>query len=117
MIQIVNKWGGNTIFEVDVTTLREALELAVKNGAYLEGAYADTNPHEDCGRGIHVATLDWCLNQWSAGYRIFVVQFEKDDIAAIPYGQTGKFRLKRCKVVREIDLKAELGWPIEKGAA
>ena len=69
---------------------------------------ADTSPTELCGRGIHVATLDWCLCEWCEGYRILVVEFEAADIAAIPTASNGKFRLHRCTVVgeKELDYKA-----------
>ena len=83
-------------------------------GEIYEVANANANPGETCGTGINVATLDWCLREWREGYRILVVEFKKEDIAAIPYGYEGKFRLHRCKVVREINLREELNWPNKK---
>jgi len=77
-------------------------------------ADANCDPLQDCGAGINVATMDWCLKNWQGGYRILVVEFTKDDIAAIPYGSDGKFRLKKCKVVREVDMRKELNWPQEE---
>ena len=35
------------------------------------------------------------------GFRILIVEFTAKDIAAIPTGTDGKFRLHRCKVVAE----------------
>ncbi len=65
---------------------------------------ATTDVAEDCGAGINVATLDWCLKEWRTGYRILRVAFTTDDIAAIPTATDGKFRLHRCRVVDEMDL-------------
>jgi hypothetical protein len=67
---------------------------------------ANTNPAEQCAAGISVASLDWCLANWTAGCRVFVVEFLAADIAAIPTCTDGKFRLHRCAVVGEKDLTA-----------
>jgi uncharacterized protein YjbI with pentapeptide repeats len=72
---------------------------------------ADTNADEQCGAGINVATLDWCLREWRPGYRVLVVEFEAADIAAIPTGTDGKFRLYRCRVVGEKDVTALVSAP------
>jgi uncharacterized protein YjbI with pentapeptide repeats len=69
------------------------------------GACCDEFEH--CAAGINVATLDWCLREYRDGYRILLVEFEKADIACIPVGSDGKFRLFRCQVVGEKDM-AEL---------
>jgi hypothetical protein len=63
---------------------------------------------EQCAAGINVATLDWCMKEWMSGYRILIVEFEAQDIACIPIATDGKFRLHRCTVVGEKDLK-EIG--------
>jgi hypothetical protein len=62
---------------------------------------ANTDPKQSCAAGINVATLDWCLREWQKGYRILIVEFEAKDIACIPNGSDGKFRLHRCLVVDE----------------
>lgn len=36
---------------------------------------ANPNPTVQCGAGINVATLDWCLREWQEGYRVLVVEF------------------------------------------
>ena len=64
-------------------------------------AKADTDPDTQCGKGINLATLPWCLKNWQSGYRVLVMEFKKTDIAAIPIGD-GKFRVSKCRVVREI---------------
>ena len=69
---------------------------------------ANTDDMKNCGAGINVATLDWCMKGWRKGYRILIVEFEAADIATIPVATDGKFRLHQCKVVGEKDLK-EIG--------
>ena len=55
-----------------------------------------------------MATLDWCIKEWQQGYKILVAEFTKTAIAAIPIASDGKFRVHKCKIVGEKDLK-ELG--------
>ena len=64
---------------------------------------ADTDPTRACAAGINLATLDWCLREWSPGNRVLLCEFTAADIAAIPIGD-GKFRVKRCTVVAEKDV-------------
>ena len=73
-------------------------------GETVEVAGASTDVNVQCAAGINVATLDWCLREWRAGYRVLVVEFTAQDIAAIPTATDGKFRLHRCRVVGEKDL-------------
>jgi uncharacterized protein YjbI with pentapeptide repeats len=69
---------------------------------------ACTDETEQCAAGISLATLDWCLKVMIEGHRILVAEFTRKDIAAIPIGSDGKFRVHRCKIVAEKDLK-EIG--------
>ena len=69
---------------------------------------ANTDENEDYGVGIHLADLPWCIRAWREGYRILLVEFKPEDIACIPLGTDGKFRVFRCKVIGEKDLK-EIG--------
>ena len=57
---------------------------------------ADTNERETCAPGIHLATLDWCLREWRPGLIISAFDFAAADIAAIPLGTDGKFRVSRA---------------------
>ena len=65
---------------------------------------ANTDHMIDCGAGINLATLDWCLKEFQDGCRILIAEFEAKDIAAIPYTSDGKFRVHRCRIVGEKDL-------------
>lgn len=68
---------------------------------------ADCDPENDCGAGINLATLPWCIQSWSPGHRILLAEFSARDIAAIP-ASDGKFRVHKAKIVRELDL-VEIG--------
>jgi uncharacterized protein YjbI with pentapeptide repeats len=81
-------------------TYEVGLEYAVDN--------ASTDETAPCGAGIHLATLPWCIQYWEKGDRILIAEFTAADIAAIPIGTDGKFRVHRCKIVDEKDL-VELG--------
>jgi len=69
---------------------------------------ANTDENKDCGAGINLATLDWCIRLWKPGYKILIAKFTAKDIAAIPVGSDGKFRVYRCKITGEKSLK-EIG--------
>ena len=77
-------------------------------GNVVEVADADTDESHQCAAGINVADMRWCLREWRVGYRILIVEFAAEDIAAIPVSSDGKFRLFRCEVVGEKNL-TELG--------
>jgi hypothetical protein len=47
--------------------------------------------------------------------RILVAEFTAEDIAAIPHGTDGKFRVRRCRIVAEKDL-TEVGLVPTKSA-
>ena len=83
-------------------------KLTYRVGETVE-ATANTDSRVDCGAGVNLATLPWCLSNWRSGYRVLVVEFRKADIAAIPVGD-GKFRVGKCKVVREIDQDQIYEW-------
>ncbi len=70
-------------------------------GEVVRVAEANISVNADCGAGVNVATLDWCLRWWKPGCRVLIVEFEAADIAAIPTASDGKFRVHRCRVVGE----------------
>ena len=74
---------------------------------------ADTDESKDCAAGISLATLDWVMKEWRDGYRVLLVEFDRKDLACIPTGTDGKFRVHRCRVIEECDLK-EIGLVEEK---
>jgi hypothetical protein len=71
-------------------------------GKTAEEPNADCDPGNQCSSGLNVADLPWVLREWCEGYRVLVVEFTAKDIACIPHGTDGKFRLKRCKVLSDI---------------
>lgn len=77
-------------------------------GSTLEVQDANRDESVQCGAGISLATLDWCLRTWRTGYRILIAEFEAADIAAIPTASDGSFRVVRCTIVGEKSLE-ELG--------
>ena len=76
---------------------------AVGRDYYEENANCDDT--EQCAAGINLCTLDWAIKEWREGYRILIAEFTAKDIAAIPIATDGKFRVKRCEIVGEKDLK------------
>jgi hypothetical protein len=71
-------------------------------------ANANCDEFTECGAGINLATLDWCMREWRPGYRILIAEFAAKDIAVIPIATDGKFRVHSCKIVGEKDL-VEIG--------
>ena len=59
----------------------------------------------ECGRGLHVATLEWCLLNRDSNQPIIEVEFDPKDIVSIPYATDGKFRVKKLKVIRVVPEK------------
>ena len=85
-------------------------EIQYRTGQTYE---AEINPdeNEQCGAGINLATLPWCMSEWRPGYRILIAEFSIKDPATdicIPVASDGKFRVRKCQIVGEKDLK-ELG--------
>jgi len=82
--------------------------ITYEKGKSYEVKDASTNENEQCAAGINLATLPWCMKEWQKGYRILIAEFTAKDIACIPLGNDGKFRVFRCRIVGEKDLK-EIG--------
>jgi hypothetical protein len=96
--------------------------LKYKIGKRVSVKNADTDPNEMCSAGIHVADLPWCLKEWREGYRILLIEHTNADIACIPLGTDGKYRLHGCTPVKDItDKLRECGalpaLQVEKAAA
>ncbi len=75
-------------------------------GKSYEVADANTDEDQHCAAGISLADLPWCIQEWREGFRILLCEFTAKDIAAIPVASDGKFRVHRCKVVKEMDVSA-----------
>ena len=58
-----------------------------------------------CGAGLNVATLTWCLKDSFPADEFIEVEFLAGDIIAIPYATDGKFRVRKLKVLRQINRK------------
>jgi hypothetical protein len=69
----------------------------------------NTNEMQECGKGLSIATLDWCLRDSCCDLsKIYIeVEFDAKDIVAIPYVSDGKFRVRKLKVIRKLS-KEEL---------
>ena len=68
----------------------------------------NTKEDHQCGEGINLATLDWCMKEWRDGYRILVMEFYADKPKGnliIPTATDGKFRVRECRRVGEKNLK------------
>jgi hypothetical protein len=77
-------------------------------GATYEIQNANTDENELCGAGINLATGDRIAKNYYQGYRVLIAEHTAADIAAIPIGSDGKYRVFRAKIVGEKPL-AELG--------
>lgn len=62
------------------------------------------DPNDDCGAGINLATLPWCMREKKDGYRILIAEHTAKDIVAIPWFSDGKYRVRKCKIVGEVEL-------------
>lgn len=76
-------------------------KITYEIGSIAECAKANTNQSKQCAAGLNVATAPWVLANFRPGHRIVLIEFTAKDLAAIPIGD-GKFRLRRCKVIREV---------------
>lgn len=65
-----------------------------------------TDPNEDCGHGIHMAYLDWCLACGNCWTDLAILEVEADmSTVVVPKCGYGKVRAPSCKVIREVPLE------------
>jgi len=83
-----------------------------QNAEYVVGktyVVEDYNSDETmvCGKGINLATLEWCLRDTNCSLDKTYIEcrFDAKDIVAVPFNTDGKFRVKKLKVVRKITKK------------
>ncbi|KKN59955.1 hypothetical protein LCGC14_0537050 [marine sediment metagenome] len=64
----------------------------------------DKDEGNSCGRGLNLATLEWCLQDtnFDLSKTYVEVEFDVKDIIAIPYASDGKFRVQKFRVIRKI---------------
>ena len=65
----------------------------------------NTDEIADCGEGLNVATIIWCLKDNSEANEFLKVEFQAKDIIAIPFTTDGKFRVKKLKVLKKYTRK------------
>ena len=67
----------------------------------------DSNRLLDCGKGLNIASLEWCLRQTNGNtkdYKYIEVSFDPKDLV-VSYFSDGKFRVSKLKVERELTLE------------
>ena len=112
LLMLLDQPGKIRAYKLVTTDLKSPVQssgrLTYDIGKTIKVKRANTDPNDHCAAGVNVATLDWCLKNWSEGLRVLIVEFEAKDIACIPTASDGKFRLHRCTVVAEkpLDLEA-----------
>nr|DAQ58370.1 MAG TPA: hypothetical protein [Caudoviricetes sp.] len=75
-------------------------------GAVAEANGFTTDPAEDCGQGIHMATLEWSAVYGSYWDDIALLELEADaDEIVVPLYETGKVRAPKALVIREVPLE------------
>ena len=75
-------------------------------GAVAEADGFTTDPAEDCGRGIHMATLGWSAVYGQDWGDIALLELEADaDEIVVPLYETGKVRAPKALVIREVQLE------------
>jgi len=80
--------------------------IEYKVGKVLEETNYNTSELDDCGAGLNVATLEWCIRNNTSASNVYIeVEFDPKDIVSIPYTTDGKFRVSKLKVLRILDSK------------
>ncbi len=76
-------------------------KLSYRIGDTPEIVDADTSD-TDCAKGVNLGPKKYVEQQYK-GHRHMAVEFEcPKDLASVPAGTDGKFRVFRCKVVKEL---------------
>jgi hypothetical protein len=99
MYKVVRKEDGKYFSDWDRGFEYQIGETAVANGL-------DTDPEEDCGRGIHLAHKAWALDygrNWT-NLAILELEVEVDGVIVPTYG-SGKVRAAKAKVLREVPME------------
>jgi hypothetical protein len=70
-------------------------------------AEVDKDKLNECGAGLNVASLEWCLRDTNGNiddYKYIEVSFDPKDLT-VPYLSDGKFRVSKFKVERKLTKK------------
>ena len=68
----------------------------------------DTELTAECGSGIHVATIEWALDNYylmAKDIAILEVEVPEDAEIIVPYASTGKLRVSKAKILREVPVE------------
>ena len=99
LYKAIHKRGGKYIADWDNSFVYTVGEIAVADSF-------TTNPVEDCGHGIHMATLAWSAMYGYAWDDIALLELEADaDEIVVPLYETGKVRAPKARVIREVPLE------------
>ncbi len=78
------------------------------NGTEFEVPEIETDVNRHCAKGINLATFQWCLfEKKSKDNRLLLMKFKVSD-AVCPVASDGKFRVKKCTKVGEVDWNGNL---------
>ena len=89
--EYVSDWDRDFFYEIG--------EMAVAAGF-------TTDPEEDCGQGIHMATASWACAYAQSWDDIALLELEADAAEiVVPLYETGKVRAPKAKVLREVPLE------------
>ena len=73
------------------------------DGTIFEVPKVDRNEFMQCSYGINLATFKWCLNnRQGKSNRLLLMKFKVSD-AICPVASDGKFRVRKCSRVGEVD--------------
>ena len=99
LYKAVHKCNGKYVADWDNDFIYTIGAVAVANGF-------TTDPAEDCGRGIHMATLGWSAVYGRGWGDIALLELEADaDEIVVPLYETGKVRAPKALVIREVPLE------------
>ena len=89
--EYVSDWDRDFFYEIG--------EMAVAAGF-------TTDPEEDCGQGIHMATANWACAYAQSWDDVALLELEADAAEiVVPLYETGKVRAPKAKVLREVPLE------------
>jgi len=84
--------------------IQDSGKIEYKVGKTYTEKDCNTDEFNECGAGLNVATIQWCLKNTVGNDSVELIecQFKVSDIVAVPYWTDGKFRVKKLKVLRKI---------------